>query len=95
MEPLAIGAHDVRRVGIQPGEHVLVVDAGPIGLGIMELARITGATVMAMGINEARLAFCKEKLAISFEHPRGKYAYWRSGRCKWHIIRNLKAINQT
>lgn len=66
VEPLAIGAHAVRRAGIQPGEHVLVVGAGPIGLGIMELARIAGATVMAMDVNETRLAFCKEKLAIPY-----------------------------
>ncbi|PRY06837.1 2-desacetyl-2-hydroxyethyl bacteriochlorophyllide A dehydrogenase [Pontibacter ummariensis] len=66
VEPFAIGAHAVRRAGIQPDEQVLVVGAGPIGLGIMELARIAGATVMAMDINEARLAFCKEKLAVPY-----------------------------
>jgi len=66
VEPLAIGAHAVRRAGIQPGEHVLVVGASPIGMGIMELARIAGATVITMDINKARLAFCKEKLAIPY-----------------------------
>jgi len=66
VEPLAIGAHAVRRAGIQPGEHVLVVGAGPIGLGIMELTRITGATVIAMDVNETRLAFCKERLALPY-----------------------------
>lgn len=66
VEPLAIGAHGVRRAGIKPGEFVLVVGAGPIGLGIMELARIAGATVIAMDINEARLAFGKEKLRLPY-----------------------------
>lgn len=34
VEPLAIGAHGVRRAAIQPGEYVLVMGAGPIGIGI-------------------------------------------------------------
>lgn len=66
VEPLAIGAHGVRRAGVQPGEFVLVVGAGPIGLGIMEFARIAGAQVIAMDINESRLAFCQQKLKVPF-----------------------------
>ncbi|WP_161890456.1 zinc-binding alcohol dehydrogenase family protein [Pontibacter russatus] len=64
VEPLAIGAHGVRRAAVQAGEFVLVVGAGPIGLGTMEFARIAGAHVIALDINEARLEFCKEKLDI-------------------------------
>jgi len=64
VEPLAIGAHGVRRADVQPDEFVLVVGAGPIGLGIMEFARIAGAQVIAMDINENRLNFCKEKLKV-------------------------------
>ena len=64
VEPLAIGAHAVRRAGIQPGEFVLVVGAGPIGLGTMEAARIAGGEVIAMDINEERLRFCREKLEV-------------------------------
>ncbi|HLZ86653.1 MAG TPA: zinc-binding alcohol dehydrogenase family protein [Puia sp.] len=64
IEPLAIGAHAVRRAAIRPGEFVLVVGAGPIGLGTMESARIAGAEVIAMDINEDRLRFCREKLQI-------------------------------
>lgn len=64
VEPLAIGAHGVRRADVQPGEFVLVVGAGPIGLGIMEFARIAGAQVIAMDINENRLDFCKNKLKV-------------------------------
>ncbi len=64
VEPLAIGAHAVRRAGIQPGEFVLVVGAGPIGLGTMEAARIAGGEVIAMDINEDRLRFCREKLGV-------------------------------
>jgi threonine dehydrogenase-like Zn-dependent dehydrogenase len=42
-----------------------VVGAGPIGLGIMEFARIAGAHVIALDINEHRLAFCKDKLKVA------------------------------
>ncbi|MBE9598507.1 zinc-binding alcohol dehydrogenase family protein [Pedobacter sp. MC2016-24] len=64
VEPLAIGAHGVRRAAVKPGEFVLVIGAGPIGLGTMEFARIAGAHVIALDINDARLSFCKEKLNI-------------------------------
>ena len=66
VEPLAIGAHGVRRAAITAGEYVLVIGAGPIGLGTMEFARIAGAKVIAMDINEDRLQFCREKLAVEF-----------------------------
>ena len=66
VEPLAIGAHGVRRAGVTPGEFVLVIGAGPIGLGIMEFARIAGAQVIAMDINDGRLTFCREKLQVPY-----------------------------
>ena len=65
VEPLAIGAHGIRRSGVRPGEFVLVIGAGPIGLGIMEFARIAGAHVIAMDVNEQRLKFCKERLNVT------------------------------
>lgn len=64
VEPLAIGAHGVRRAGVTPGEWVLVVGAGPIGLGIMELARIAGGRVIAMDVNDQRLQFCNDTLKV-------------------------------
>jgi threonine dehydrogenase-like Zn-dependent dehydrogenase len=65
VEPLAIGAHGIRRAAIQPREFVLVVGAGPIGLGTMAFARLRGAEVIAMDTNMQRLNFCKTKLGIS------------------------------
>lgn len=59
LEPLAIGAHAIRRSGLRSGETVLVVGAGPIGLGVMALAKRVGANVIAMDINEERLAVCR------------------------------------
>jgi 2-desacetyl-2-hydroxyethyl bacteriochlorophyllide A dehydrogenase len=75
VEPLAIGAHAVRRANVQPDEFVLVVGAGPIGLGIMESARIAGGQVIAMDINEGRLNFCRDRLQILHTiHAGGKAA---------------------
>jgi threonine dehydrogenase-like Zn-dependent dehydrogenase len=65
VEPLAIGAHGIRRAGVEAGEYVLVIGAGPIGLGIAEFARIAGGKVIVMDLNEQRLAFCKEKLGVA------------------------------
>lgn len=64
VEPLAIGAHGIRRADVKPGEFVLVIGAGPIGLGIMEFARIAGGQVIAMDLNAGRLKFCHDKLRI-------------------------------
>jgi len=64
VEPLAIGAHGIRRADVKPGEYVLVIGAGPIGLGIMEFARIAGAKVIAMDLNTKRLEFCRDRLKV-------------------------------
>lgn len=65
VEPLAIGAHGVHKAGVQAGEFVLVVGAGPIGLGTMEFARIAGAKVIALDFNESRLKMCRDVLEIN------------------------------
>jgi hypothetical protein len=66
VEMLAIGAHAVRRANLDEGENVLVIGAGPIGLGTAEFARVAGANVAVMDINPDRLAFCRDRL--KFEH---------------------------
>ncbi|RCW48987.1 zinc-binding alcohol dehydrogenase family protein [Paenibacillus prosopidis] len=60
LEPLSIGAHAVRRSGLQAGETALVIGSGPIGLGVMAFAKHQGARVIAMDIQEERLAFCRQ-----------------------------------
>ena len=42
-----------------------MIGAGPIGLGVMEFARIAGAHVIAMDVNDQRLKFCKERLNVA------------------------------
>jgi 2-desacetyl-2-hydroxyethyl bacteriochlorophyllide A dehydrogenase len=64
VEPLAIGAHSISRAAVEKDEFVLVVGAGPIGLGTMEFARIAGGKVIALDINDQRLQFCKDKLKV-------------------------------
>ena len=66
VEPLAIGIHGVRRADVQPGEFVLVVGAGPIGLGVMAFAQFAGATVIALDLNETRLTFCRDRLGVPY-----------------------------
>ncbi len=64
IEPIAIGAHGIKRANIQKDEFVLVLGAGPIGLGIIAMAKIEGAKVIVLDINEGRLNFCKDKFDI-------------------------------
>jgi threonine dehydrogenase-like Zn-dependent dehydrogenase len=66
IEPLAIGAHGVRRAEIKEGEFVLIVGAGPIGLGTIKFAQIAGCKVIAIDINEKRLEFCEDKLNVAY-----------------------------
>ena len=65
IEPLAIGAHGIRRAAVQSGEFVVVIGAGPIGLGTMEFARIASGNVIAIDVSDSRLQFCKDKLGIN------------------------------
>ena len=65
VEPLAIGAHAIRRANIIAGETVAVVGCGPIGIGIMKLAQIAGAKVIALDMNKQRLQYAKEKIGVN------------------------------
>lgn len=64
VEPLAIAAHGVRRAGVTATDTVLVMGAGPIGLGLIQFAQLAGARVIAMDINEYRLNFCRDELGV-------------------------------
>lgn len=65
VEPLAIAAHGLRRAAIKPGEKVLVMGAGPIGLFTILLAKIQGASVEVVEPNPSRLQFCIDHLGVS------------------------------
>jgi 2-desacetyl-2-hydroxyethyl bacteriochlorophyllide A dehydrogenase len=66
VEPLAIGCHAVDRAGLERGEFVLVIGAGPIGLATIQFVLEAGARVIVLDVNEARLAFCREMLGVEF-----------------------------
>jgi 2-desacetyl-2-hydroxyethyl bacteriochlorophyllide A dehydrogenase len=55
VEFLAIGAHAVRRTQIKPGARVLVVGAGPIGLGTAFFAKIAGGDVTLVDASAAKV----------------------------------------
>jgi alcohol dehydrogenase len=64
VETLAIGCHAVNRGNPQPGENVLVIGAGPIGLSVVEFAKLSGARTIVMDLNEQRLAFVRAKMGV-------------------------------
>ncbi len=66
LEPLSIGAHAVRRSGLLKGETALVIGGGPIGLGVMAFAKYAGAKVIAMDINDERLAFSRSWAQVDY-----------------------------
>ncbi|WP_194903843.1 2,3-butanediol dehydrogenase [Catenulispora rubra] len=41
-EPLAVGLHAVTRAGLRPGDNVLVLGGGPIGVAVVLAARLAG-----------------------------------------------------
>jgi 2-desacetyl-2-hydroxyethyl bacteriochlorophyllide A dehydrogenase len=65
VETLAIGCHAVYRSGARPGETLLVIGAGPIGLSVVEFAKLAGARTIVIDVNEQRLRFVREKMGIA------------------------------
>lgn len=57
VETLGIGAHAVERSGLQAGETVLVVGAGPIGLAVIQFAQAARGRVRVLELNETRRTF--------------------------------------
>ncbi len=66
VEFLAIGAHAVRRTGIEAGERILVVGAGPIGLGTALFARIAGGDVTILDAAPDKIAAAAELRFTAF-----------------------------
>lgn len=64
VETLGIGCHAVDRGHPAAGEHVLVIGAGPIGLSVIEFAKIARARVTVLDMNVARLKFCKNTMGV-------------------------------
>jgi len=64
IEPLAVAVHIVKQARIQPGQSVVVMGAGPVGLLCGAVARSFGATkVVAVDIVQSKLDFAKSYAA--------------------------------
>ncbi|KAK1764767.1 chaperonin 10-like protein [Phialemonium atrogriseum] len=60
IEPLAVAVHIVKQARITPGQSVVVMGAGPVGLLCAAVARSFGATkVVSVDIVPAKLAFAR------------------------------------
>jgi alcohol dehydrogenase len=64
VETLAIGCHCVNRGDPKPGEHALVIGAGPIGLSVIEFLKLAGARVTVLDLAEPRLRFAKDVMGV-------------------------------
>ena len=64
LEFLAVGAHAVARADVSSGDRVLIVGAGPIGIGTGLFARLAGGSVTLADRRPARLAYAKDKLGF-------------------------------
>ncbi len=64
VETLGIGCHAVDRAAPRPEEHVLIIGAGPIGLSVLEFAKLTGARVTVLDLSPQRLEFCRRQMGV-------------------------------
>ena len=64
VEPLCIGAHSVFRAQVEQGESVLIIGAGPVGMGAAQFAVAEGGNVCCMDINDQRLGFVQQQVGV-------------------------------
>lgn len=64
VETLGIGCHAVDRAAPEVGEYLLVIGAGPIGLSVVEFAKLAQVELIVMDMNPRRLAFCREVMGV-------------------------------
>ena len=67
-EPYTIGTQAVWRGEVEEGETVLIQGAGPIGICILKMAKLQGASVMITDLSDERLEFAKESGADIIVH---------------------------
>lgn len=71
VEPTAVAVHDVRRGAVHPGEKVVVVGGGPVGVLIALVAQHSGAEVRLVELDPFRREVA-EKLGLATLDPRGQ-----------------------
>src|SRR5207244_811235 len=52
VETLAIGCHAITRANPQPGQSLLVIGAGPIGLSVIEFAKLARANTIVTDLSQ-------------------------------------------
>lgn len=60
IEPMSVGFHAVSRAGVEDNETVLVIGCGMVGLGAVVRAALRGATVIAVDLDDDKLALAKQ-----------------------------------
>jgi 2-desacetyl-2-hydroxyethyl bacteriochlorophyllide A dehydrogenase len=65
VEFLSVGAHAVRRGEVRPGDSVLVVGAGPIGVAVALFAGLAGARVTLADTSRQRLDYARDAIGIA------------------------------
>jgi 2-desacetyl-2-hydroxyethyl bacteriochlorophyllide A dehydrogenase len=60
VEPLSVGFHAVERGRVKPGDSVAIIGAGMIGLGAIAGAAAAGAHVIAVDIEDTKLALARK-----------------------------------
>ena len=60
IEPMSVGFHAVDRAQVTDSDTVLVIGCGMIGVGAIVRASLRGATVIAMDLDDEKLALARE-----------------------------------
>lgn len=64
IECLAIGAHSVKRANVTANDTVLILGAGPIGIGALQFAKVAGAKVLVSDVRQEKLSFCEKEYGV-------------------------------
>ena len=64
VETLGIGLHAVKRAQVAANDKVLIIGAGPIGLGVAQFSKFKDANLVVADLTESRLNFIK-KIGLS------------------------------
>ncbi len=90
VEPLAVGLHGVSAAGLAPGESVLIMGAGPVGLACVAWARHFGAReVIVAEFSAERRAVAEQLGATATVDPRSEHV---PRACKRHAGRRPEVV---
>jgi len=69
LEPASVALHTMDYAKPLPGEHVVILGQGPIGLLHTQVAKTAGLNVLAVEVNNARIALAKKFGADNVVNP--------------------------